>query len=165
MHPKGHMTGVVTHTGKIQTKPHEGVALRVPDKTQILIVSDNEPDTDQLKGVFQHAGLSSESANNIAAGCESAKTGRFGVVFSTPSPGGGSWRRLIEVASHNGLGFEIVVLARSFDLNQWGEAMQLGAFDVLDVVRDLPNASEVARRALGSAHLKRFRSRPLSAGL
>ena len=68
----------------------------------------------------------------------------------------GSWRRLIDVANHYGLSFEVILLARTFDFNQWGEALQVGAFDVLDVLCDLPKAAEAARRALGTDYLKRF---------
>ncbi len=143
-----------------ETKPHAGVALRVPDKTQILIVCDNDSDTEQLKGVFREAGLTSKAVNTITSGCESAKSGRFQVVFCTPLLGDGSWRGLIDVASQNDLSFEIVLLACTFDLNQWTEALQVGAFDVLDVLCDLPKAADAAKSALGTAYLKRFRSRP-----
>ena len=147
----------VTQSGSNGTKPHAGLALKSADMPRILIVCDNDSDTERLKTVFQQAGLTSESARNITEGCDLARSGRFGVVFSTPQSANGLWRRLIDVASQLRLSFEIVLLARTFDLNQWGEAMQLGAFDVLDVSRDLSNAAEVARRALGAAHLRRFR--------
>ena len=54
-------------------------------------------------------------------------------------------------------GIELGELARTFNLNQWGEALHAGAFDVLDVLCDLPKAAEAARRALGTDYLKRFR--------
>ena len=127
---------------------------------QILIVSDNDSDADQLKTVFRKAGLTSESANSITTGCELAKSGRYKVVFSTPLAANGSWRRLIDVANHYGLSFEIILLARTFDLSQWAEALQVGAFDILDVLCDLPKAAESAKRALGAAHLMRFQPRP-----
>jgi hypothetical protein len=40
------------------------------------------------------------------------------------------------------------------------QELQVGAFDVLDVLCDLPKAAEAARRALGTAYLKRFRRPP-----
>jgi DNA-binding NtrC family response regulator len=134
-----------------------GLSLGKRRMSRVLIVSEICSEADQLKAVFQAAGIASESAGNMTAACESVKTGRFGVVFSTPQSGDGSWTRLIEVASQGGLSFEIVLFARTYDLDEWAEALQLGAFEVLDVLRDLPKAGEVARRALGSAHLKRFR--------
>lgn len=70
--------------------------------------------------------------------------------------------RLIDLASQHDLGFEIILLARTFDLNEWSEALQVGAFEVLDVLFDLPQAAEAAKRALGAANLKRFRPRPQS---
>jgi len=143
-----------------ETKPRADLALGVADMARILIVSENDSDSGRLKTVFRKAGLTSESANSITTGCELAESGRFQVVFSTPLLGDGSWKRLIEVANYHSLSFEIVLLARKFDLNQWLEALQVGAFDVLDVLCDLPKAAESAKRALGAAYLKRFRTRP-----
>ncbi len=149
----------LTQNGSDGTKLHAGLTLKVPDVPRILIVCDHDSDTVRLKTVFREAGLTSESANSITAGCESAKSGRFQVIFSTPLLGDGSWRRLIEVAQHYDLSFELVLLARNFNLNEWTEVLQDGAFDVLDVVCDLPKAAEAAKRAFGAAYLRRFRSR------
>lgn len=140
--------------------PPAGLILTVPLMARILIVSEDDSDTERLKAALWEAGLTSESAKSITAGCEAARSGRFQVVFSTPLAADGSWRRLIDVASHNGLTFEVILLARNFDLNQWAEALQVGAFDVLDALCDLPKASEAAKRALGTGYLKRFRPRP-----
>jgi len=82
------------------------------------------------------------------------------VVFCSPFLPDGSWKRLIDVANHFGLNFEVILVARTFDLSQWAEALQVGAFDVLDVLCDLPKAAEAAKRAFGTAYLKRFRSCP-----
>jgi DNA-binding NtrC family response regulator len=151
---------MLTQNESAGTKLHAGLTLKVPDLPRILIVCDNDSDTDRLKTAFRKAGLTSESANSITTGCEAAKSGRFQVVFSTPLLGDGSWKRLIDVAQHYDLSFEVVLLARTFNLNQWTEALQDGAFDVLDVLYDLPKAAEAAKRALGTAYLKRFRPRP-----
>ncbi len=134
--------------------PRTGLTLTVPAMARILIVGDNGSDTERLKTVFRETGLSSESVNSITAGCEAAKSGQYQVVFSPPLMADGSWTRLIDVAHHYGLSFEVILLARSFDLNQWAEALQVGAFDVLDVLCDLPKAAETAKLALGAAHLK-----------
>ena len=133
-----------------------GLTLRVPDLARVLIVSDNDSDTEWLKTAFQEAGLGSESTNSMAAGCALAKSGRFQVIFSTPVLADGSWMRLIEVASQHNLGFEVVLLARTFAFGEWAEALQVGAFDVLDVLCDLPKAAEAARRASGSFFLRHF---------
>ena len=58
--------------------------------------------------------------------------------------------------SQHKLGFEVVLLARTFTFNEWAEALQVGAFDVLDVLCDLPKAAEAARRASGSFFLRHF---------
>ena len=151
----GLLTEIPTSVDKVD--PLVGLSPGKRKMARVLIVCDRGSDTHQLKAVFEEAGIASENTDNMTEGCESAKSGRFGVVFSTPELDGGSWTRLIEVALHGGLSFKIVLLARTFDLNEWVEAMQLGAFEVIDVLRDLRNAGEVARRALGSGHLKRFR--------
>ncbi len=90
----------------------------------------------------------------MTVGCEAAKSGQFQIDFSTPLVADVSWRRLIDVAQHYDLSFEIVFLARSFSLSQWTEALQVGAFDVMNVVCDLPKAAEAAKRALEAAHLR-----------
>ena len=139
-----------------ETQPRAALTLTVPETARILIVCDNDSDTERLKTAFREAGLTSESANSMTAGCALAKSGRFQVIFSTPRLGDGSWMRLIEVARQHNLGFEVVLLARTFTFNEWAEALQIGAFDVLDVLRDLPKAAEAARRASGSFFLRHF---------
>ena len=143
-----------------ETKPHGGAAPRVTDMAHILIVHDNDADTERLKAVFRKAGSTWESVRSIAQGCESARSGRFQVVFSAPVLGDGSWKRLIEVANQNHLPFQVILLARTFDLGQWADALQLGAFDVLDVLWDLPGAGEAAKRASAMTYLKRSRPHP-----
>ena len=148
----------LTQNRSEDTEPRAGLNLKSPDMPRVLIVSENDSDTERLKTVFREAGLASESANSIAAGCVAAKSGRFQVVFSAPHLADGSWTRLIDVAQHYDLSFELVLLAQSFELNQWAEALQVGAFDVLDMLCDLPKAPEAAKRALGTDYLKRFRT-------
>jgi DNA-binding NtrC family response regulator len=153
--------------GFLMRMPHEAYEIQPPidwtprasDSARILIVCETDPDTERLITLLEEAGLDSESADNMTAGCESARSGRFGVIFSTAFTGDGSWKRLIELASQYDLNFEIILLARTFELTQWAEAMQIGAFDVLDLVFDLPRAAEVAQHAFGAAYLKRFRTR------
>jgi len=139
-----------------ETQPRAALTLTVPETARILIVCDNDSETERLKTAFRDAGLTSESANSMTVGCVLARSGRFQVIFSTPRLGDGSWMRLIEVARQHNLGFEVVLLARTFTFNEWAEALQIGAFDVLDVLRDLPKAAEAARRASGSFFLKHF---------
>ena len=139
-----------------ETQPRAALTLTVPETARILIVCDNDSETERLKTAFRDAGLTSESANSMTVGCVLARSGRFQVIFSTPRLGDGSWMRLIEVARQHNLGFEVVLLARTFTFNEWAEALQIGAFDVLDVLRDLPKAAEAARRASGSFFLRHF---------
>jgi len=128
--------------------------LKVPDGARILIVCDDNSDTDRLKTVLQEAGFVSECAKSLTAGCEAAKSGRFQVVVSTPLLRDGSWRRLTDIANHYDLGYEVVLWARNFDLAEWVEALKEGAFDVLDAMCDPQKAGEATRRALWAAYLK-----------
>jgi DNA-binding NtrC family response regulator len=131
-----------------------GSPLKIPEGARILIVCDDNSDTDRLKDVLREAGFVSEWARSITEGCEAAKSGRFQVVVSTPRMRDGSWRRLLDIANHYDLGFEVVLWARSFDLLEWTEALKEGAFDVLDAVCEQPKAVETTKRALWAAYLK-----------
>jgi DNA-binding NtrC family response regulator len=127
------------------------LTLKIPDGARILIVCDDDSDTEWLNTALQKAGLASECAKSITAGCEAAKSGRFQVVVSKPRLSDGSWRRLIDIANHYDLGFEVILWARNFDLPDWAEAMREGAFDVLDARSERPNTLEAA---LWAAYLK-----------
>jgi len=131
-----------------------GSPMKIPDGARILIVSDDNPDTERLNDVLREAGFVSERARSITEGCEAAKSGRFQVVVSTPRMWDGTWRRLIDIANHYDLRFEVVLWARSFDLLEWTEALKDGAFDVLDAMCEQPKAVESTKRALWAAYLK-----------
>ena len=128
--------------------------LKVPDEARILIVSDDDFLTERVNIVLREAGFISERAKSITLGCESARSGRFQVVITTPRLGDGSWRRLVDIASHYDLGFVVILLASTFDFSEWVEALENGAFDVLDVLHELPKAAEATKRALWAAYLK-----------
>jgi DNA-binding NtrC family response regulator len=135
-----------------ETHPPSG--LRSPDGARILIVCDDDSITAQLKTVLRESRIISETARGITAGCELAKSGQFQVVISQPLLSDGSWGRLIDIAKHYDLGFEVILLARTFDLMQWTEALQEGAFDVLESLYGLPKAAETVKRAVWAAYLK-----------
>ena len=137
-----------------ESKTRSRLTLKVPDGARILIVCEDDSDTERLKTILQKAGFVSECARGITAGCDAAKSGRFQVVVSTPLLRDGSWRRLIDIANHYDLGFEVVLWARSFDLLEWTEALKDGAFDVLDAMCEQPKAVESTKRALWAAYLK-----------
>ena len=136
------------------SKTRSGSPLKVPEGARILIVCDNNSDTDRLKDVLREAGFVSEWARSITEGCKAAKSGRFQVVVSTPVLSDGSWRRLIDIANHYDLGFEVVLWTRNFDLREWVAALNEGAFDVLDAMCEQPKAVESTKRALWAAYLK-----------
>ena len=137
-----------------ESKTRSGSTLKVPDGARILIVCDDDSETERLKTILQKAGIVSECTRSITAGCEAAKSGRFQVVVSTPLLRDGSWRRLTDIANHDDLGFEVVLWARNFDLAEWIEALKEGAFDVLDALCELPRAVEDIKTALWAAYLK-----------
>ncbi len=134
-------------------KTRSGSVVGVPDGCQILIICDDS-NAEQLKNTFRQAGVVTETANSMTAGCEYARSGRFQAIVSKPSMGDGSWRRLFDIAKHDDLGFEVVLLAHNFDLTEWARALDAGAFDVLDTLGELPRAAEVAKGALWAACLK-----------
>ena len=136
----------------IKTGP--SVTVKLPEGAQILIVGEDEATNQQLRTVFKGAGLMSETARSMTAACQSAKSGRFQALVSTPVLRDGSWRRLVDIAKHYDLGFEVVVMARHFDLLEWSEVLRDGAFDVIDAASELPIASETMKRALWAAYLK-----------
>ena len=129
-------------------------ALQIPEGARILIVCEDNHDTERLRTILQCQGFVSELATSITAGCEAAKSGRFQVVLTSPLLLDGSWRRLADVATHMGLGYEIVLWARNFDLHDWAAALEEGAFDVLDAMCEQPKAIETTKCALWAAYLK-----------
>ncbi len=143
-----------TRESNVERKTCSGSPLKIPDGARILIVCDDNSDTERLKTILQEEGFVSEWARSITAGCEAAKSGRFQVIVSTPRMRDGSWKRLAEIANHYDLGFEVVLWARSFDLLEWTEALKEGAFDVLDAMCEQPKAVESTKRALWAAYLK-----------
>ena len=142
---------VIPHTEK---EIRSGSPLKVPEGARILIVCDDNRDTERLKTILREEGFLSECARSITSGCEAAKSGRFQVVLSAPSLADGTWRRLADIANHYGLGYEIVLWARNFDLHDWGAALEEGAFDVLDAMCEQPKAVEATKGALWEAYLK-----------
>jgi DNA-binding NtrC family response regulator len=137
-----------------QEEVRSGSPLEIPDGARVLIVCDDNNDTERLRTIFQDAGFISEWANSITAGCEAAKSGRFQVVLSKPLLGDGSWKRFTDIANHYGLGYEIVLWARNFDLREWAVALEEGAFDVLDAMCEQPKAVETTKGAFWAAYLK-----------
>jgi DNA-binding NtrC family response regulator len=137
--------------------PGDALPMKAPTKSRILIVSENDLEAEGLKSVLLDAGLASESARTITAACEWARAGGFQVIFSSCCLEDGSWRRLIDLAHHYDLNFEVILIARNIGDKEWAEALQLGAFDVVDLLSDLSRAGALARSAVGADYLVRFR--------
>jgi len=130
------------------------MTIKMLREARFLIVSEDDSIRKHLSRFLSEAGFVSKSVNKMTEGCRAARSGRFQVVFTTPLLSDGSWRRLVEIATHCDLGFVVIVVATTFDLKEWAEALEVGAFDVLDAVYELPKAAEIARRALWAAYLK-----------
>ncbi len=137
-----------------QGKNRSDLQSNIPEGASILIVCDDDSERKRLTTSLWEAGFALECVKSIATGCEAAKTGHFQVVFSTPQLWDGSWRRITEIACHYDLHFEVVLWAHNFDLREWVEALDHGAFDVLDAVYEQPRVVEAAKCACWAAYLK-----------
>ena len=115
---------------------------------------DDDSDTQRLRASLIEAGFASDCAKTLTTGCDAAKSGQFQVVVSTPQLRDGSWRRLTDVANRYDLHFEVVLWAHNFELREWAEALDSGAFDVVDAVYEQPRAIESTKCALWAAYLK-----------
>jgi DNA-binding NtrC family response regulator len=148
--------GPTTHTqgAKCKINLSPGLKAKSSDKARILIVCDDDLITERLNMFLREAGMISERAKSVTAGCEFARSGQFQVVISAPLLGDGSWRRLVDIANYYNLGFVVFLVANAFDFNQSAKALEDGAFDVLDVLHELPKVAEVTKRALWAAYLK-----------
>jgi DNA-binding NtrC family response regulator len=143
-----------TQGANSKISPSTSLKLNIPEKARILIVCDDDVIAERLNIFLREAAFISERVKSITAGCASARSGQFQVVISTPVLADGSWRRLVDIASHYNLGFVVLLVSSSFDCNQSAEAQENGAFDVLEVLHELPKVAEVTKRALWAAYLK-----------
>jgi DNA-binding NtrC family response regulator len=151
----------MSFTAQSREESRLGLQSNIPLGTRILIVCDDDSETKRWSTLLQEAGVVSESADSITKGCEAAKSGQFQVVVSTPQLGDGSWRQLINIAKQHGLRFEGVLWVRNFDLREWVEALDNGAFEVLDAVYEHPKPVEAIKCALWMAYLKGAASNPI----
>lgn len=158
-----HRSNERTRGAANEAEPRTGLSFTIPDNARILIVSENDSVTEQLTAIFRNTGFIPETTRSISAACERVRSDRFQVIFSTPTLGDGSWKRLINFANRYGLGFEVVLLARNFDLADWVETLTDGAFDVVDVVHELSRTPAIAKRAFWTAYLKGAGPRPKTA--
>jgi DNA-binding NtrC family response regulator len=123
-------------------------------EVRTLLVSENDSLAERLALALSEADFGWERARSITAGCESARSGRFQVIVTTPLLGDGSWRRLVDLAGHDNSGFVVILVATTFDIQEWTEALEFGAFDVLDALHELPRLAESVTSAAWAAYLK-----------
>jgi DNA-binding NtrC family response regulator len=141
-------------TMQTQEEIRSVIKSNIPDGARILIVCDDDSDTKRLRTLLSKTGVVSDCAESMTTACEAAKSGDFQVVVSAPRLRDGSWRRLINIANHYDLRFEVVLWTRNFDPCEWAVALEEGAFDVLDAMCEQPRAIEATKCALWAAYLK-----------
>jgi hypothetical protein len=127
---------------------------QISSAPHVLIISSDEALADTLVSILDESGFAAEHAMTMTDGCALAESGHFHVVLTEPSLNDGSWRRLASLTRSKHLELVIVLIAKSFDLRQWFYAKQVGAFDVIDTLSELPKAGEVVMRALWVEYLK-----------
>jgi DNA-binding NtrC family response regulator len=150
-------------TTPVAEKMEAGTTLKIPEAARILIVSDDGSDAEGLKDMFLQEGFVSEYARSIDEGCDAVKSGRFQVVVSRPVLKDGSWKQFAKIANRYDLGIEVVLWAQNVDSRERGQALDDGAFDILDASREQqPRAAETTKRALWSAILKGAGPHPVS---
>jgi DNA-binding NtrC family response regulator len=111
----------------------------------ILVACDEDAVAERLRMIFRSSNFKSERTKTIKATCRSLISGRFQVVFTAPRLSDGAWQQLFEFSRRRELGLSVVVMARTFDMHDWGDSLKCGAFDVLDILEEIPKAAEVAR--------------------
>jgi hypothetical protein len=124
------------------------------EKPRVLIVSDDDTISEELEIILFHAGLLSAHVDSMTAGYESARSGQYQVVVTEPVLFDGSWKRLIDIAGRYRPGFVIILVATSSDPSQRVQALEDGAFGVVDALNDLPKVAAMARGACWAAYLK-----------
>jgi DNA-binding NtrC family response regulator len=143
----------------LERRTHEALgktnlALMRAAEPRILLVSDDDRISNILEMDLLHAGVASERVKSMAAGCESARSGRFQVVLTSPVLPDGTWKQLTDLASRYRPGFVVIVVANALELKRWAKALADGAFDVLNASQELPRFGEAVRRALWAAYLE-----------
>jgi len=123
-------------------------------KMHILVVSENESIPEQLAKALPETEFTLEQAKGMTDGCELARSGRFEIIVTTPTFADGTWRRLVDIATHYDLGFAVIVVATTFDMQEWAEALEYGALDVLDALYELPRVAQSIKCAAWAAYLK-----------
>jgi DNA-binding NtrC family response regulator len=158
----GYATGREGQTQKPTSKSSPNIWWKTgnPAKPCILVINDDDAISKELEVILLHAGLASERVKSMKAGCEYARSGRFQVVVTKPAFADGSWERLADIDRHYSPGFVVILITSTFDLNEWGQALEDRAFEVFDALRELPQVAEAARRALWAAYLKGAGPRP-----
>ena len=147
---------VQENTGGVKNKTPLSIGLEQdgPQDVRVLIVSENDFIAERLVSALSEADFIWKRARSITAGCKSARSGRFQVVVTTPYFIDGSWRRLVDTAARYDPGFVVILVATTFGIQERAEALEYGAFDVLDALHELPRVAESAKRAAWAAYLK-----------
>jgi len=140
--------------GKGKINSAVGLKPGILAKPRILIVNDSDTISGNMETILLRAGFAFERVRSMRAGCDSARSGEFQVVITVPNLSDGSWKRLAYVDRHHRPGFVIILVATDSNPAEMGQALEDGAFDVIDAQHALQDVAESARRALWAAYLK-----------
>src|SRR2546426_9078675 len=99
-------------------EPGAALTPTVLDEAGILIVCDDDSNTETLRAIFREAEFTLECAKTITAGWEAAGSGPLQGEISAPQLNAGSWRGLVVLAPLQDLNFESVVLGPNLFPNQ-----------------------------------------------
>lgn len=135
-----------------QTKTKQPVFQPLQPETQVLVVAD-ELLAHTILLTLENSGLSADWVTTMEEGYALAASGRFPVILSQPRLPDGSWRRLIDLANRESSKLVVILVARKFDTRDWLQALQDGAFDVIDAVYGLDKVKEAVHRAMWVEYL------------
>lgn len=146
----------LNYAGEVCDKPTLSPGLEQGNlqEARILIVSENDSLAERLGLALSQANFVWERTRSMAAACKAARSGQFPVMFTTPLLADGSWRQLVDIAAHSDSGCVVILVASTFDIQEWAEALEYGAFDVLDALHELGRVGECVERAGWAAYLK-----------
>jgi CheY-like chemotaxis protein len=120
---------------------------------RILLVTDDDLLAETVRQILISDRFVTVRARSLAEALEATYSGQFPVAIATARLEDGSWKRLAAVADRARTRFSVIVLAKTFGLHEWAEALDDGAFEVLDAISELPKLAEVVRHALLTEYL------------
>lgn len=113
----------------------------------VLFLSPFQRDASELGRLIQDTGAQIIHARSIREAGARLRAMRYDVVLTEAELEDGSWREVVRLVRQNASGTEVVVTHPFADVRLWAEAINLGAYDVLQQ----PFEESEVRRILSSA--------------